>query len=76
MEPITLEQAKKLTPGMTIFSRSDKNANGSPQRWKVSGKAQTWKKDPKRVSVPLKRGMYSYSHLTENNLWYFSLTDY
>lgn len=75
MESITLEQAKKLTHGTVLYHKSEKNADGSPQKWKVDGDVLIWKKEPKRVSVPLKHGMYIFSHLTERNLYYFSLTD-
>jgi len=51
------------------------NADNTPQRWKVNGEDQTWKEEPNRVAIPLKRGLYSFSHLTERNLWYFSLNE-
>jgi hypothetical protein len=73
MEPITLEQAKTLTPGTTLYHRTVMNADKTPQRWRVSGQVTTWKTDPFRISVPLKRGLYCNIHLTEKNLFYFSL---
>jgi len=75
MKPITLEQAKQLKIGTILYHRQAKNADGSPQRWKVTGKVQTWKRDLNMVYIPLKRGKYTYSHLTKMNLWYFSLND-
>ena len=75
MEPITLEQAKELKIGTILYHKTAKNADGSPQRWKVFGKVEIWKRDSSKVSVPLKRGMYTFSHLTERNLYYFSLTE-
>lgn len=74
MKSITLEQAKQLKIGTRLFHMRAKNVDGSPQNWRVSGQVQTWKKDPLRVSVPLKRGLYNNIHLTERNLYYFSLT--
>jgi hypothetical protein len=75
MEPITLEQAKRLTHGTILYHRNNKTAKGAPQKWRVSGNPQTWKRSPEKVSVPIKNGLYSYSHLTENNLYYFSLNE-
>ena len=65
---ITLEQAKRLKPGDTLWHMDHKNADGTPQRWKVNGQPQTWKRDFGRVRVPLKFGLYSYGQLTERDL--------
>lgn len=74
MIPITLEQAKQLTHGITLYEMNAKNADGTPRRWKVFGKVETWKRDDGRISIPLKNGLYNHCHLTQNNLWAYSLT--
>ncbi len=66
---VTLEQAKNLKYGQILHHVSQKNADGTPQRWRVNGKPKTWKRSPERVSVPLKHGMYDYEHLTEDTLY-------
>jgi hypothetical protein len=70
---MTLAQAKKLKSGDILLTVGKKytNYDGTPQRWRVTGKVKLWKKDPKRILVPLKRGLYSYFHLTENSLSLF-----
>lgn len=73
--PLTLEQAKELQPGNIIYALSNRNADGSAQRWRVSGKTKTYKKDPKRISIPLKHGLYQYFTLTQRELYLFSLTE-
>jgi hypothetical protein len=65
---ITLEQAKKLSVGTILYHVENKNADGTPQRWKVNGKVKTWKRSPERVKVPLKHGLYDYDYLTEDCL--------
>jgi len=70
-----LQDAKKLTTNDTIYHCVNVNADGSPQRWIVNGKVKTWKRDPDRVQVPLKHGMYSYGYLTERNINEFSLSE-
>lgn len=65
---ITLEQAKTLTSGTTLYHINNRNADGSPQRWSVNGKPKTWKRSPERVKVPIKNGLYSYDYLTESEL--------
>jgi hypothetical protein len=65
---ITLEQAKNLKHGQILHHTINKNADGSPQRWRVNGKVKTWKKDSGRVRVPLKYGLYGYDYLDENSL--------
>lgn len=65
---ITIEQAKNLKPGQTVYHVTNKNADGSAQRWKVNGEPKTWKRSPDRVEVPVKHGMYTYGKITEKDL--------
>jgi hypothetical protein len=65
---ITLQQAKNLKPGDLLHHCKNKNADGTPQRWKVNGMVKTWKRSPERVRVPLKHGLYDYDYLTEADL--------
>jgi hypothetical protein len=55
---ITLAEAKLLKPGEILL-----DSNG--KRWKVNGKVQTWKRNPLRIRIPLKHGLYSYGAITE-----------
>lgn len=66
--PLTLEQAKNLTPGTTLYHRNRRNADGTPQRWRVNGKPKTWKTRPDEVRVPLKHGLRDYDYLDESTL--------
>ena len=34
--------------------------NGQSRTVKINGKVRTWKKDPNRIEVPYKYGMYEY----------------
>ena len=72
---MTIEQAKNLTFGQLIYDSTVQNADGTPARYKVNGKVKTWKRDLNRIQVPLKRGLYEYDYLTENNIEYFHLTE-
>ena len=63
-----LDDAKKLQYGQHVCHKTDKNADGTPQRFKVNGKPQTWKTRPNEVRVPLKRGLYEYTAMTEHDL--------
>lgn len=65
---ITLREAKKLEYGQTLYHCSNRNADGSPQRWRVTGKPQTWKRSPERVRVPVKNGLWNYGAITEREL--------
>lgn len=70
---MTLTEAKKLKPGDILLTVGKKytNYDGSPQKWKVTGRVKLWKKDQKRLLVPLKRGLYNFFNLTENSLHIF-----
>ena len=64
---ITLEQAKNLKHGETLYHTVNRNADGSAQRWQVNGKPKTWKRTD-HVSVPVKNGLRNYGYLTEHEL--------
>lgn len=68
MRKLTLKQAKELKTGDIVYHMTNKNADGTPQRWKVNGMVKTWKRDTARVKVPIKHGLYNYDYITENEL--------
>lgn len=70
---ITLDQAKGLTTGTILHHVSEINADGTPQRWRVNGKVQRWKGDTDRIKIPMKRGLYEFGYLTNDNLDLVSL---
>lgn len=70
---ITLEQAKSLEYGDMLFHTAHKNADGTPQRWKVNGRPKTWKTKPEKVQVPVKHGLRHYDYVTEESLDLVSL---
>lgn len=72
---MTLEQAKSLVIRQVIYHAHTKNADGTPQRWRVSGKVQTWKTRPHQVRVPLTHGLYVHDYLDENCLDLMVLTE-
>ena len=65
---LTLDQAKALRYGQTLYHVRNRNADGTPERWRVNGAPKIWKRSPNRVQVPVRQGMYSYDYLTESNL--------
>lgn len=70
---ITLQQAKELRYGDQVHHISATNADGTPQRFRVSGKPKTWKTRPNNVRVPIKRGMYENGYLDHDNIKEFNL---
>ena len=70
---ITLEQAKKLKIGDTLYHLQNQNADDSPQRWRVNGKVKRWIREPDRIEVPLKHGLNDYFHLGNYHLSQFHL---
>lgn len=68
---ITTEQAKSAKYGNIFLMKDETNADGSPVRWRVNGKVQTWKTRPNEFKVPVKHGLYDYSYVTEMNLHLF-----
>lgn len=70
---ITLEEAKALTKGTVLHRVSVKNADGTPQRWRVNGKPKVWKTRPYEVQVPLKFGLKAHDYMDEEILCDFCL---
>lgn len=70
---ITLEQAKNLKYGDLLHHTINKNADGTPQRWRVNGKPKTWKRSPNKVRVPVKWGLKTCDYITERDLDLVSL---
>lgn len=46
-----------ITPSHVLFVAQD----GKVRRAKVNGKVRTWKRDKRRVELPIKYGMYEYA---------------
>jgi hypothetical protein len=55
---MTADEAKQLEYGQRVpFLAND----GSARMIKINGRPKTWKRDPSRVEVPVKYGMYEYA---------------
>ena len=65
---ITLNQAKGLTHGQILYHVNHRNADGSPQRWRVNGRPKVWVRSPHKVKVPVKHGLWSYDYITDHDL--------
>ena len=68
MKTLTLKQAKNLKVGDILYHLINTNSDGTPQRWRVNGKVQTWKKDASRIKVPVKHGLRRCDYLDESCL--------
>ena len=51
-----------------VYSLYQKNADGTPQRWRVFGNVKRWKRDTDRIQVPIKHGLRSHDYLTNDSL--------
>ena len=45
-----------------------KAIDGTARQCKVNGRVRTWKRDPNRVEIPVKYGMYEYSTFYANDM--------
>lgn len=63
---ITREQALQLKHGDILYHIAHVNADGSPARWRVTGKVQTWKTRPDHFKIPVKNGLRHYSYVTHD----------
>ena len=70
---ITVEQAKLLHHGQILHDSYHKNSAGSCARWRLNGKVRRWVREPDRVEVPLKHGLWDYFTLSNVYLDQFHL---
>lgn len=57
------ELAAKLNGMRELKHKTLKNANGTPQTFRLNGQVKTWKRDNMRIHIPLKRGMYQHESI-------------
>jgi hypothetical protein len=61
---MALEEAKMLRSGETIWFVAN---DGSARRLKVNGQVRRWKRQPDKIEVPVKYGMYEYDILSSSD---------
>ena len=66
-QTITKDIAMKLSHIHTIYLYNEFNADKTPMRCRVNGTCQTWKTRPFDFKLPVKRGLYEYGYITQNN---------
>ena len=71
-ERLTIHEAQKIAKGTLLYHTVNRNKDGTPERWRVSGVPQTWKTRPDCVKVPVRRGLYKHENITESSLCLFS----
>lgn len=70
-EPLTVESAKHLPQYGTIYHLTERDSRGDAVKAKVTS-IKTWKRDPSRIEVRCKYGLYGYFTLFSANdlsLW-------
>jgi len=61
------ELLKNIKKGDVLYHVSAKNADGTPQRFKVTS-IKTWKRRPEKMLIGLKRGLYEYWKVSEQEI--------
>jgi hypothetical protein len=62
---MTLEEAKKLERGNKVWFEAN---DGTARQIKVNGKVRRWKREPDRIEVPCKYGLYECYTFTNRDL--------
>jgi hypothetical protein len=74
MEEVTFENTKTLKPGVILHhSGARPNADGTPARFRVTS-VKTWKRDPDRIEIRVKRGLHEHYVWTEATFDYAEIT--
>ena len=75
---MTAQELKdRLTGIRTLNHDCLTNADGiTPQKFTINGTIKTFKRDPQRIYIPLKRGLYQYEKIEsdEEFMTHFSKT--
>ena len=67
--PITLKQAKQLTYGDVIYSNQFiYKERPLPKMWRINGQVKLWKRDPNRIQIPVKYGLYNHAYLCHGEI--------
>jgi len=65
---MTLDEAKRLKIGDRVYVTGENKKDGTPRMWRVAGQTKLWKKNPNRISIPVKYGLREWGHITEDNV--------
>jgi len=68
---ITINEAKTVRHGDIFLMKDETNADGTPTRWRVTGKVKTWKTRPNEFQIPVKHGLYDYGYINNDNIHLF-----
>ena len=72
---ITKEQAVNLYHGQVLYHGINRNADGTPERWRVNGKCKIWKTRPDEFRLPLKYGLKTCDYMDHTNSHLLFLTE-
>lgn len=72
---IDKETVLVLSYGDVLHHRWARNADGTPERWRINGKVKTWKTRPNDFTVPVKHGLKYFSYITQAEIHHFCTTD-
>jgi hypothetical protein len=64
---INKQQAVDAKHGDIFYHRSQRNADGTPLRARVSGVCKTWVKQPEKFKLPMKHGLRACFYITEDD---------
>ena len=64
---ITKSDAMTLGHGDYVHHVTEKNADGTPARARITGKCKVWKTRPNEFRIPWKHGLYTYGEITHLN---------
>jgi hypothetical protein len=61
----------KNSAATSFLHVSEKNSDGTPKRYKRTGKTQIWKTRPEDFKIPVKRGLWETGYITQHNAHMF-----
>jgi len=65
---MTKSDLLSLPIGTVLHHKSATNADNTPLRARVNGKARLWKRDPSRFQLPMKHGLRQCFYITADNI--------
>jgi hypothetical protein len=61
------KEVSELLNGQVFYHKTLTNKDGSPLKAKRNGKNKLWKTRPSEFKIPVKRGLYEFGYIDQDN---------
>jgi len=66
LRDLLLEDLPVLSISTILYHKTQRNADGTPVRWRVNGICKAWKRKLENARLPVKHGLWNYDYVTSD----------